>query len=101
MALTALCFILALIANAVQAAQQPLLTSAAAGWTGTRASATSLSIASQPRVSGHEVYEDALFKPLGDTSTLSETEFTRMGHLAFPHYSVRVKKTKFCDGIVK
>ncbi|KZT24370.1 serine carboxypeptidase [Neolentinus lepideus HHB14362 ss-1] len=39
------------------------------------------------------------FKPFGQLSALSN-EFTTLGHPAFPKYSVRVKKSDFCDGTV-
>ncbi|KAF8868251.1 Alpha/Beta hydrolase protein [Gymnopilus junonius] len=42
----------------------------------------------------------SLFTPLEDLSILSESEFTTLGHPAFPQYNVRVKKSNFCDGTV-
>ncbi|KJA15144.1 hypothetical protein HYPSUDRAFT_48669 [Hypholoma sublateritium FD-334 SS-4] len=47
-------------------------------------------------------YNDGLFTPAEDLSTLSENEFTTLAHPAFPRYSVRVKKSSdFCDTTVK
>lgn len=46
-------------------------------------------------------YADGLFSPVESLSTLSATEFTTMGHPFFPRYSVRVKKSQFCDETVK
>ncbi|KAJ8515289.1 hypothetical protein ONZ45_g7265 [Pleurotus djamor] len=40
------------------------------------------------------------FLPLKTLDALVETDFTVFGHPAFPKYSVRAKKTKFCDGTV-
>ncbi|PPQ69455.1 hypothetical protein CVT26_002865 [Gymnopilus dilepis] len=48
----------------------------------------------------HQSYDSGLFSPLEDLSVLSETEFTTLGHPAFPNYNVRVKKSNFCDGTV-
>ncbi|TCD59953.1 hypothetical protein EIP91_011017, partial [Steccherinum ochraceum] len=42
-----------------------------------------------------------LFSPFEDLKLLSTSEFTTLGHPAFPKYSVRIKKsTDFCDGTV-
>ncbi|KAI0354050.1 serine carboxypeptidase [Trametes cingulata] len=49
----------------------------------------------------YSTYDDGLFVPLGDLSTLSSNEFTRLVHPAFPRHSVRVKQSHFCDGEVK
>lgn len=46
-------------------------------------------------------YDDGLFSPIGSLSSISETGFTTLGHPFFPRHSVRLKKTKFCDGTVK
>ena len=46
-------------------------------------------------------YNDGLFTPIEDLSTLSETEFTPISHPFFPNVGARIKKTKFCDGTVK
>ncbi|KAF9555849.1 serine carboxypeptidase [Agrocybe pediades] len=46
-------------------------------------------------------YDEGLFTPLEDLSVLSETRFTTLSHPAFPAYSVRVKKSNFCDESVK
>ncbi|KDR70098.1 hypothetical protein GALMADRAFT_76614 [Galerina marginata CBS 339.88] len=50
---------------------------------------------------GYQSYNDGLFTPAEDLSILSESEFTTLGHPEFPRYSVRVKKTSFCDETVK
>jgi hypothetical protein len=43
-------------------------------------------------------YDDGLFTPSVESlSALSPDTFTRLEHPAYPHYSVRVKKSKFCD----
>ena len=51
--------------------------------------------------SAYHAYDEGLFTPLEDLSALSESVFTHMSHPIFPHYGVRIKKTKFCDGTVK
>lgn len=38
---------------------------------------------------------------LSDLSALSKTDFTHLGHPAFPGYGVRIKRTTFCDDTVK
>lgn len=38
--------------------------------------------------------------PLGDFSSLSESEFSHMKHPLYPRYNVRIKKSAFCDGTV-
>ncbi|KAI0367256.1 serine carboxypeptidase [Pilatotrama ljubarskyi] len=43
------------------------------------------------------VYDTESFNPLGDLSALSSTDFAHLKHPAFPRYSVRVKKSRFCD----
>ncbi|KAF8880906.1 serine carboxypeptidase [Gymnopilus junonius] len=48
----------------------------------------------------HSNYADGLFTPVESLSSLSTSEFTSLGHPFFPHYSVRVKKSDFCDGTV-
>lgn len=69
-----------------------------------RAASTTNSF-SQPELKvangAHESYDEGLFTPMEDLSLLSESEFTVLGHPAFPRYSVRIKKTNFCDGTVK
>ncbi|KDQ49579.1 hypothetical protein JAAARDRAFT_200740 [Jaapia argillacea MUCL 33604] len=45
-------------------------------------------------------YDDGMFTPVGSLNTLSTDSFTTLGHPAFPKYSVRVKKSDFCDGTV-
>ncbi|KAH8081981.1 alpha/beta-hydrolase [Cristinia sonorae] len=48
-----------------------------------------------------EPYDTGLFAPLEDLKLLSASEFTTLGHPAFPNYNVRIKKsTDFCDGTV-
>ncbi|PPQ83849.1 hypothetical protein CVT25_000908 [Psilocybe cyanescens] len=49
---------------------------------------------------GHATYADGLFTPVESLSSLSTSEFTTLGHPFFPHYSVRVKKSQFCDETV-
>ncbi|KAH9487335.1 Carboxypeptidase Y-like protein A [Psilocybe cubensis] len=49
----------------------------------------------------HGQYNEGLFTPAEDLSILSETEFTTLSHPEFPRYSVRVKKSQFCDETVK
>lgn len=46
-------------------------------------------------------YDDGLFTPLEDFSSLSTTDFTSLRHPLFPDYSVRIKKSNFCDGTVR
>ncbi|KAK0205914.1 serine carboxypeptidase [Desarmillaria ectypa] len=48
----------------------------------------------------NDAYDAGLFTPLEDLSLLSYSEFTTLSHPAFPKYSVRIKKTDFCDGTV-
>lgn len=48
-----------------------------------------------------DAYDHGLFNPIEDLSILSETEFTTLGHPAFPRYNVRIKKSTFCDETVK
>ncbi|KAF8190071.1 serine carboxypeptidase [Pholiota molesta] len=43
---------------------------------------------------------DGLFMPKKSLSSLSGSEFTTLGHPFFPHYSVRIKKSQFCDETV-
>lgn len=50
---------------------------------------------------GFDSYDAGLFTPLEDLSLLSSSEFTTLGHPAFPKYEVRIKKSDFCDGTVK
>ncbi|KAJ7612594.1 serine carboxypeptidase [Roridomyces roridus] len=45
-------------------------------------------------------YDDGLFTPVEDLSALSETQFSVLGHPAFPNYNVRIKKSAFCDETV-
>lgn len=46
-------------------------------------------------------YDAGLFSPLEDLGLLSTSEFTTLGHPAFPNYNVRIKKSDFCDGTVR
>ncbi|TBU41993.1 serine carboxypeptidase [Dichomitus squalens] len=46
-------------------------------------------------------YDDGLFTPLGDLSSLSSTEFTSLGHPIFPRHNVRIKQSHFCDASVR
>src|SRR5438105_948552 len=48
-----------------------------------------------------ENYDWGLFTPLESLSRVSEQDFTVLGHPFFPKYSVRIKKSKFCDTTVK
>ncbi|KAH9896522.1 alpha/beta-hydrolase [Cubamyces lactineus] len=43
-------------------------------------------------------YDEGLFTPIGDLSSLSPSEYTRLKHPAFPSHSVRVKQTQICEG---
>ncbi|KAF9240280.1 serine carboxypeptidase [Melanogaster broomeanus] len=45
-------------------------------------------------------YDDGLFTPVEHLSTLSVDAFTALSHPVFPNYSVRIKKSDFCDGTV-
>ncbi|KAF9007860.1 Alpha/Beta hydrolase protein [Cyathus striatus] len=45
-------------------------------------------------------YDDGLFTPLENPSTLSDVQFSVLQHPAFPKYQVRMKKTRFCDETV-
>ncbi|KAG2023989.1 carboxypeptidase Y [Coprinopsis cinerea AmutBmut pab1-1] len=54
-----------------------------------------------PNLGFPTLYNDGLFTPFEDLSTLSETDFTTLTHPAFPRHSVRVKQTKFCDNTVR
>ncbi|EMD33575.1 hypothetical protein CERSUDRAFT_159731 [Gelatoporia subvermispora B] len=45
-------------------------------------------------------HEARSFTALGDLSAVSSTGFTVLEHPLFPRYSVRIKKSKFCDGTV-
>lgn len=49
----------------------------------------------------YQQYNEGLFTPAEDLSILSETEYTTLSHPEFPRYSVRVKKSPFCDDTVK
>ncbi|KAF8168513.1 alpha/beta-hydrolase [Crassisporium funariophilum] len=51
--------------------------------------------------SRHNSFDQCPFNPIEDLSVLSETEFTTLGHPAFPSYGVRIKKSSFCDATVK
>ena len=46
-------------------------------------------------------YDSGLFTPFESLDALSSTDFTTLAHPAFPHHSVRVKESSFCDGTVK
>jgi hypothetical protein len=50
---------------------------------------------------GNVNYADGLFTPVESLSSLSDNAFTTMGHPFFPRYSVRIKKSQFCDKTVK
>ena len=46
-------------------------------------------------------YDAGFFTPLGDLDALSSSDFTVLGHPAFPKHNVRVKQSHFCDGTVR
>ncbi|KAI0777168.1 serine carboxypeptidase [Trametes elegans] len=46
-------------------------------------------------------YDQGLFTPLEDLSALPSEEFTQLEHPAFPHHSVRMKQSLFCDGTAR
>ncbi|EED81068.1 hypothetical protease S10 [Postia placenta Mad-698-R] len=48
----------------------------------------------------HNASESTVFKPFDHLIDLSASEFTALGHPVFPHYKVRIKKSRFCDGTV-
>lgn len=52
------------------------------------------------RLDAPEVYDAGLFTPLGDLSAVLTTTYTVLEHPLFPHHSVRIKKSNFCDGTV-
>lgn len=45
--------------------------------------------------------DDGLFTPVEHLSALSADSFTTLDHPYFPNYSVRIKKSNFCDATVK
>ncbi|OSX56451.1 hypothetical protein POSPLADRAFT_1160107 [Postia placenta MAD-698-R-SB12] len=45
-------------------------------------------------------YDAGLFTPLEDLTYVLSGEFTSLNHPTFPKYSVRIKKSDFCDGTV-
>ncbi|EMD33353.1 hypothetical protein CERSUDRAFT_68006 [Gelatoporia subvermispora B] len=47
-----------------------------------------------------DVVDNGSFEPLGSLSAISTTDFTVLEHPLFPHYSIRVMKSNFCDGTV-
>ncbi|KAI0354044.1 hypothetical protein OH77DRAFT_1521979 [Trametes cingulata] len=71
--------------------------------TGARSDAafSSAVIGDVARQTAFNAYDAGLFTPLGDLSALSPTQFTRLAHPAFPHHSVRVKESRFCDEEVR
>ena len=46
------------------------------------------------------MYDAGLFTPFEDLHALSSEGFSTLRHPAFPRHSVRVKKSRFCDGSV-
>jgi len=52
-------------------------------------------------LSTHHAYDNGLFTPMEDLSTLSETDFTAISHPFFPNVGARIKKTRFCNETVK
>ncbi|KAF5313260.1 hypothetical protein D9619_003740 [Psilocybe cf. subviscida] len=49
---------------------------------------------------GNKQYSDGVFMPVESLSNLSDYAFTTMSHPTFPRYSVRIKKSHFCDETV-
>ena len=45
--------------------------------------------------------QTAAYQPFGDLRALKASEYTTLGHQHFPKYSVRVKRSHFCDGSVR
>ncbi|TCD70779.1 hypothetical protein EIP91_001810 [Steccherinum ochraceum] len=45
-------------------------------------------------------YDAGLFSPVENLQLLSAEQFTTLWHPTFPKHSVRVKKSRFCDGAV-
>ncbi|KAG5734170.1 Carboxypeptidase Y [Termitomyces sp. T112] len=45
----------------------------------------------------YQFYDDGLFTPFEDLSSLPQNEYTLLTHPAFPAHSVRIKRTNFCD----
>ncbi|KAH6905879.1 alpha/beta-hydrolase [Coprinopsis sp. MPI-PUGE-AT-0042] len=50
---------------------------------------------------GSGSYDSGLFTPLESLSVLSESQFSTLQHPSFPKHSVRIKRSKFCDGTVR
>ena len=48
-----------------------------------------------------DVQQAVISGPVGDLNALSHTGYATLRHAAFPKYSVRVKKSRFCDGTVE
>ena len=46
-------------------------------------------------------YDSGLFTPMEDLGALSSTQFTTLGHPAFPRHNVRIKQSLFCDETVR
>ena len=44
------------------------------------------------------VYDEGLFNPVEDLSSLSALEYTTLRHPKFLAHSVRIKQSRFCDG---
>ncbi|RDX49394.1 serine carboxypeptidase [Lentinus brumalis] len=65
------------------------------------ASARQLNFATTVGSEAFASYDDGLLTPLGDLSLLSLSEYTTLTHPVFPRYSVRVKRSDFCDGAVQ
>ena len=65
---------------------------------------STLGLSQQPftvAASNYDTYDAGLFSPMEDLSLLSTSQFTSLGHPAFPNYNVRIKKSDFCNGTVK
>ncbi|RDX51142.1 serine carboxypeptidase [Lentinus brumalis] len=43
-------------------------------------------------------YDAGLFTPIENLHTLSASQYTTLRHPSIPHYSVRIKQSRFCDG---
>jgi hypothetical protein len=53
------------------------------------------------KVLSNQAYDALHITPLESLSSLKESEYTVLSHPTFPRYSLRIKKTRFCDSTVK
>jgi hypothetical protein len=60
-----------------------------------------VALAAQTRKLFTSHHDAGLFTPMESLHALSEAEFTTLTHPLFPHYSVRIKKSRFCDQTVE